>query len=147
MGLCPGAQGMEMANLHHTGVALPRCHQPPRRTGLSRETHWKGGSVLAVFSPSACQASVRGSQPSPSVPCVPHGSEGLECPFGAPKVESTLPPARRCGQRLSWCPPALPAEPKTSREEQEGLKDLLNSPVEPHGSGSPELLRLGNARG
>lgn len=71
----------------------------------------------------------------------------LNALFSAPKVESILPLARWYGRWLSSCLPPLPAEAKPPREKQEGVKDLLNSPVEPHSSGSPELLRLGDARG
>lgn len=68
-------------------------------------------------------------------------------PFSVHKMESIVPLARWCAWWPSLCLSPLLAEAKPLREKREGVKDLLNSPVEPHSSHSPELLRLGDARG
>lgn len=58
-----------------------------------------------------------------------------------------LPLARWYSQWPSSSFPPLPAKAKPLGEKHEGVKDLLKSSVKPHSSGSPGLLRLGDARG
>lgn len=110
--------------------------------------HIGRASVLVAFSASACQGSVHGSHnPHQESPMFLMAQRSLNALFSAPKVENIVLLARWCGWWPSSCLPPLPAEAKPLREKQEGGKDLLNSLVQPHSSGSPELLRLGDARG